>query len=1038
MSDTSAFYAARDFMVAALKDELIGSAADDVVTETPMNRFVTGILYPQDPQRNSAEDVDEASSGPEADRQNPDSDDEGTDTFEAVDTPVSLSHVRYPSAFGLSFSVAEATTDLSVEVSAARYEDSGGKWNRRPVGPSAVAVSVASTGARRPISIASTLELHVVVREARSGTKPVTLALVNTAEAPARGLRDGYAWYQVELNVTCPDGFLDRPTHTSTGLEDDDVAANRLLFRNARNLAIGHGCAVEWTDADVVTELRMSFIPAHDVPRADTSIAGVPPLPMSAFADGQGFALLEQLIQRYRDWISAQRLRISELTNPGLVASAEQHLSRADTAANRIESGLQLLQSEPDVMRAFRLMNRAMREQRNRQEWIRSGAEPTEQYWRPFQIAFILMNLRGLADPGDPERDLADLLWFPTGGGKTEAYLGLIGFAILLRRIRNPRHGGVSVLMRYTLRLLTLQQFERAAGLICALERIRQSELPSSVEISLGLWVGQAATPNNLKDAKTALNKLKKGESLNENNPMQLTRCPWCGTDLSPNDYVIQQYPSAQMSIRCPTFTCDFHGGIPAHVVDSEVYAARPSLVIGTVDKFAMMAWRAEAQALFSVDGAHPKPDLIVQDELHLISGPLGTMVGLYETAVDAACTDDEAHRPKLIASTATIRRATAQMSSVFAREARQFPPPGLDADDSFFSKDADPATTGTRQYVGVMAQGVTHTYLMVRTYAALLQAAKDLVAPDEVRDAYWTLMGYFNSLRVLGGAAMQVTDDVVAQMHVIATRHGTEERDPGEPSELTSRIASSDIPERLKQLGWALGGDEEPLNVVLATNMISVGLDVDRLGLMAVMGQPQATAEYIQATSRVGRRNPGLVVVIYNSARSRDLSHYESFSTYHRALYRQVEPNSATPFSPRARDRGLHGCLVAYARNTEPTLAADTAAAMVSGAPTLLEPTLEGILERTRRVAPDEVDATETQLRLLVHEWQEAGADGHLKYPGWRDGTGALLVQAGLTLAGDDAPPPFPVDAAPWATLTSLRDVDAVSSFYFVSERGN
>ena len=202
MSETAAFYAARDFMVQALRDELIGSANDAVVTETPMNRFVTGILFPQEPPRKPTEEADEAGSGPEADRQNPDSDDEGTDTFEAVDTPVSLSHVRYPSAFGMSFSVGEATTELSVHVAAARYEDKDGKWHRRPITPPPVAVSVDSTGALRPITSARALVLHVVVRETGSGARPITLALVSTVGSPAEGLRDGYAWYQVELKVT--------------------------------------------------------------------------------------------------------------------------------------------------------------------------------------------------------------------------------------------------------------------------------------------------------------------------------------------------------------------------------------------------------------------------------------------------------------------------------------------------------------------------------------------------------------------------------------------------------------------------------------------------------------------------------------------------------------------------------------------------------------------------------------------------------------------------------------------------------------------
>lgn len=349
---------------------------------------------------------------------------------------------------------------------------------------------------------------------------------------------------------------------------------------------------------------------------------------------------------------------------------------------------------------------------------------------------------------------------------------------------------------------------------------------------------------------------------------------------------------------------------------------------------------------------------------------------------------------------------------------------------------DAVPSKTGARRYVGVLAQGVTHTYLMVRTYAALLQAAKEMVGPDDVRDTFWTLMGYFNSLRVLGGAAMQVTDDVPAQMQVIAKRHQEEARELGEPEELTSRIPSSEVPKRLQDLGRVYGSKDGALDVVLATNMISVGLDVDRLGLMAVMGQPQATAEYIQATSRVGRRDPGLVVAIYNSTRSRDLSHYEAFSSFHRALYRQVEPNSATPFSPRARDRGLHGALVAYARNTDRDLSADSAASRLGKHPDALDQIVQAIAARAGRVEPDEATHTETQLERLVEDWVEAAGTGSLKYPGWRNPDGALLVEAGSTMRDSEDHPAFPVDGAPWATLTSLRDVDAVSTFYLISER--
>lgn len=1019
------YYAAREQMVRALEAELIGTADDEVVTEDPYSRFVTGILYPRRLEQESVAVEDDADR-PATDRMTPDGDEVPVQD-ERADSGVSLSHVRYPSACGLSFGVPVETASIGVAVRAARYVDHDGQWHREPVERS-MTLSIGQGASK--VQVTEGLGLRLIVRPPKAGIRAITLALVNELEEPVKGKRDGCAWYQVGFTVSCAEGFRDRPSQPSSGLDDDDVRSNRLLFRGVRNLAVGHGCAAAWEDADEVTTISTTFLPSHEVQRAETAIPGIE-LPMSSLIDRPELERLDNLIERYRDWIRTKRENVPLLASD-LATQADDHLHWAVEAAERMQRGLDLLRHEAVALRAFQLMNRGMRDQRDRQDLIRNGSVPTEQYWRPFQMAFILMNLPALTDPASDDRDLADLLWFPTGGGKTEAYLGLIGYSILLRRLRNPAHGGVSVLMRYTLRLLTLQQFERAAGLICALEMIRRDTMPDAAPISLGLWVGQGATPNNLKDAKKALKKLANGEEIQTENPMQLTVCPWCGTDLQPGDYRVT---FARLEIRCPNVACDFHAGIPAFVIDSDVYEARPSLVIGTVDKFAMMAWRAEAQALFSTDGKQPKPDLIVQDELHLISGPLGTMVGLYETAVDAACSDGR-HRPKIIASTATIRRATEQVRRVFDRGTRQFPPPGLESDDSFFAVDAPRERMGTREYVGVLAQGITHTYLMVRVYAALLQGAADLPTDDGVRDAYWTLMGYFNSLRVLGGAAIQVTDDVPAQMQVIATRLGTKTRKTGEPSELTSRIPSSDVPKRLRELSRTLR--DGALDVVLATNMISVGLDVDRLGLMAVMGQPQATAEYIQATSRVGRRNPGLVVVVYNSARSRDLSHYEGFATYHRTLYRQVEPNSATPFSPRARDRGLHGCLVALARTSVPDLNPEPAVSSVGATPDLLDGPIAAIIDRVRSVSPEQEAATIKQLQGLAETWEEAAEHHKLaKYAGWHQPYDALLTQVDPSqMDGDDSQPIFPVADPPWATLTSLRDVDAVSSLFLVSEK--
>lgn len=1046
MTDLDPWYVARDTMRSALVADLQGGPDDEVLTERPLDRFIVGILHPAttpdqggaSPEEAIPETLDAEADEPEVAG--------GTGADADFDPSVALSRVRYPSSMGLTFAVdVERTPVVRVEIVAARYEAEaegseggeeevrhrgraagrGSSWRRasQPLEP--LSVDVTRPRSARTVLVEG-LELHVVVRGAVRGLVSVTAVLLNTL-VHTTGDKDPLCWFQSALSVTAEGGFVDRPAIRPAGVDDEDLDSYALLYRSVRNLAVGHGCAVSWEDADVVEKIHTTFVPHFDLKLSDAREGSG--LGMRRLAETGDLAPIRDLIQQYRSWIEVKSSDVVRL-EPGLQAIAERHMGEAQVAAARMEAGLQLLEREPSAMRAFKLMNAAMDEQRRRQDLLRTPEGATvderEQVWRPFQMAFILLNLPGLADPAHADREIADVLWFPTGGGKTEAYLGLIAFAALLRRIRNESDGGVSVIMRYTLRLLTLQQFERAAGLICALELLRRSDLPAAHPFSLGLWVGQGATPNKVDEARKALKKIKLGQDVDEGNPMQLLRCPWCGAGLSSDDYLINR-EAIRLDVRCPDTECDFAPGLPVHVVDEDVYRERPSLLLATVDKFAMMAWNPEVGKLFSTDGLHSPPDLIVQDELHLISGPLGSMVGLYETAVDAACQGEA--RAKIVASTATIRRAKRQVRAVFDRSARQFPPPGLDADDSFFAVEAAPAHKGTRQYVGLLAPGVSQATLLVRTYAALLQAAATLDASDEVKDAYWTLLGYFNSLRVLGSAFMQVIDDVPDRLKVVAERNSQASRDIGEPRELTSRKKSVEIPTELAILGTSYPDNESP-DVVLATNMISVGVDVDRLGLMAVMGQPQTTAEYIQATSRIGRRHPGLVVVMYNGARTRDLSHYENFSAYHRALYRQVEATGATPFAARARDRGLHGVLVSLARLLVEEARPESGARTVEAWSSRLRSVAELLVRRAESVAPGEGPHVEEHVERLISLWLDAAP--HLtKYAGWFDTTGALLVQAGSQSPDEDLV--FPPDDPPWRTLSSLRDVDAESGAFLV-----
>lgn len=570
--------------------------------------------------------------------------------------------------------------------------------------------------------------------------------------------------------------------------------------------------------------------------------------------------------------------------------------------------------------------------------------------WRAFQLAFILMNVKSISDPMCEERDIVDLIWIPTGGGKTEAYLGLSGFTIFLRRLKDPDNGGgTAIIMRYTLRLLASQQFVRASILICACEKIRR-ELNSegkhnlgNDEISIGLWVGGDATPNRNINAKDNFNKLiksvKSKEELETNkrkyNKFQVLKCPWCGTMLELGDKNgeikgIWGYEYKKKNIIfCPEPKCDFNKKLPIQVVDEELYKNPPTLLFGTVDKFAMLPWRGEISNLFALNKENnsKSPELIIQDELHLISGPLGTMVGLYETAIDAMCSS-KGIKPKVIASTATIKRAEEQCKMLFDRRVMQFPPSGLSIEDNFFSHEISTTLKPGRKYVGLMASGKTTTTAQIRLYTVLLETIKLLDISDSVADKYWTLVGYFNSIRELAKTTTLISDDIASNIirYMRRIMQYKSIRYINNSKELTSRLSSTEIVKTLKELkskfvcteseGKIQVNSNHAIDTILATNMISVGVDVSRLNLMVTSGQPKQTSEYIQATSRVGRKYPGLVFTLYNASKTRDRSHYELFYSYHQTFYKYVEPTSITPFSEPAREKALHAVFISMIRH--------------------------------------------------------------------------------------------------------------------------
>ena len=242
---------------------------------------------------------------------------------------------------------------------------------------------------------------------------------------------------------------------------------------------------------------------------------------------------LEDLCGQYEQWITETSQQVPDLAR-ALQVTAERHLDRCREALQRMRAGIGLLATDSDAWEAFRLANKAMLMQRARSDWL-AAADTTsppdldgDHRWRPFQIAFILLCLEGIANPHSQDRELTDLLWFPTGGGKTEAYLGLLAFTAMLRRLRASSSGhGVTAIMRYTLRLLTIQQFERASLLVCCLEAIRRTDSRLGDQpIEIGLWVGRGATPNTLAEAKVSIDKLRQGVRLQAAEPTPAASLP--------------------------------------------------------------------------------------------------------------------------------------------------------------------------------------------------------------------------------------------------------------------------------------------------------------------------------------------------------------------------------------------------------------------------------------------------------------------------------------------------------------------------------
>ena len=1044
----------RQQLVNALRMDLIGPGWSDVnrrhehLNQPPSVWYTTGFLVPhvfqQEAERQSDDQLtfaDLAGEDPSNDAANrlerKERDDDANDSLEQANTRRSW----FPSSLGLSFILEKGST-LEATVSWGDYEppvqgDDEKIWSRTPQRV-AKQLTIDGPGSSDDIPLEPNPEGLCLRWIARPAPKKlgypadqlsVSLFLLNKREQKGKQIRyrDPHTAFQAEVTLHCPQGFPPRrDALQNASNQDSDEALAALQYRRDFCFATGHNVSVipsgiEDSRPDRATTLTTTWLPTAEVMRVEPKPpedAEQVPMGMEALADlaqsEQIIGTLLPMVKAYRNWIARQPA--NPISDPELHETAKNLCSQALECADRIEAGIQLL-ADPLVREAFRTMNRVMAKAQRQRSAFSAKVPPTQigtvngtrtPGWRFFQLAFVLMNLPGIAQPdserGQQDRQTVELLFFPTGGGKTEAYLGLAAFTLVHRRLLHPgiESAGVTVLMRYTLRLLTLDQLGRAATLICALELERLERATNAHRYQLGdwpfeigMWVGKAATPNSLgasgdgdqQSAQALLTKWKAGKS---DRPIPIETCPWCNRPLQPDGFhLMPQRVPDRLEIYCreprqPEIReeyshmgeCPFHKtvALPVLAVDEQIYRRLPCFLISTIDKFAALPWVGKTSSLFGnvthyhlatgsgvagfwgpaekangikiPQGRLLPPELVIQDELHLISGPLGTLAGLYEAAIEQLMRPTpESPPPKIIASTATVRRAEAQIKALFGRsQSRVFPPPGPERDDNFFSRTI-PDPNQARLYVGLSAPGRNLKGVLLRSYLGLMAAAQKAwndnkgMGDKNSADPYMTLLGYFSNLKELGVTRSILEDELGAQLQDFAANRAlpmdgvdnpfASRKRPEEPQELTSRVSTARISATKDQLSRPYV-DKQSLDVALATNMISVGLDIARLGLMVVLNQPKTAAEYIQATSRVGRQlsdkpeenKPGLVLVLLNPNRPRDRSHYELFPYWHQTFYRHVEATSCTPFASRALDRGLPGVVVAMARHSQAALA--------------------------------------------------------------------------------------------------------------------
>lgn len=1095
----------RQKIIDAIRTDLIGPLSPkEVLDENPRYAYLVGMLEPQRDENAPDENEQEIEADIDYDK-----DEDFTAGEDDDNEPISTTKFQLPSSIGISFYVESILDGICLDVTWGDYarstektigkdgkEHSHSIYKRIPESET-VHVKFSDFGRTKEYQLVQDSNVHVHVSRIplKNGYSLVTAYVVNKRSNPSCEVEG--LMFQVGIRAHAEDGSA---VFIAEHICRNVLATDEFYFEQRPIMGRGRGCAAVWgkTENGRTDYVEAAFIPEYEYPGVSAALKGFSPTYFSTWQmalkgkKAETIKKLNTLADSYEKWIDNTltgnpRMNDSEFSEKvGITV-----ISHCRDALCRIRDGIHIIETEDISFEAFSFMNSVIYMQNSIKNYAKKHGQgiecsfkdfvnpknlDNEFAWRPFQIAFILMNLKGIVHPEDPEREIVDLLYFPTGGGKTEAYLGLMAFTIANRRLRASasdkynRDGGVTIILRYTLRLLTTQQRDRITKMVVAAELVRQKNPRLGTEpISIGFWVGGQVTPNRFDELVTKDDNPSAAGNAKRMLYKQILTCPFCGKPLTKDEFYIDT-DKKSVEIYCSDEHCMFYKyknpgeriPIPVYLVDEEIYAKCPTIILSTVDKFARLPWDVNTNTLFgrvdrkcsrdgyvAIGAKHPKhrktanleaatittvkpflpPELIIQDELHLITGPLGTVYGAYETIIEDMCTYDGI-KPKYVVSTATIKNAGNQAKSLYARKnTTQFPPNGFEIGDSFFIREIPVEEDPFRKYVGICAPGQSVKTALLRTYAIILQAVYTYSLQDEYKDVidpYYSLIGYFNSIRELGGAVRLLQDDIPARIKRIQKRYHLEKRRfLNKNEEITSRMSSWKIPEKLNQLELPYTSRNH-LDTAVATNMIAVGMDVDRLGLMVVTGQPKQNSEYIQATSRIGRAHPGLVVTLYNAYRPRDLSHYENFTGYHAQLYRFVEGTTATPFSARARDRVLHALVISAIRLLYPEMANNEDARAISSlSQEQIDAVKDMILDRIKIVKPSARDDAGDEIDEFIGWWKRKAAETMPLFYRADPKRYNILIN----------PYDKPHEDSYKPTLLSMREVESAANMYYYTE---